>query len=354
METHQQLLTTLCEALVAQGASDAHIETGKHPIIRIEGMLHELPELPIYTKDQTAGMLTIMAGSVITQKLIEHSEIDFSYDYIGKLRLRGHAYITGGHLAIVLRTIGQVKTLAELGLPEKLAEFARAKQGFFLVVGPVGQGKSSTLAALIDIINTERKEHIVTIENPVEYIHTEKQSLIHQREIGIDTNDFKTGLESVFREDVNVILIGEMRNSETIRTAVTAAETGHLVFSTLHTNSASQTIDRIIDGFDQTEQSQVRMGLASSLLGIISQRLIVTTDNKRIPAYELLINNRAVANLIREGRTHEIDNIIETSSEQGMVSLNQSLIQLVRENKINLDDAKKYSQNPTGLDQLIS
>lgn len=354
METHQQLLTALCEVLIAQGASDAHIETGRHPIIRIEGTLSSVSELPLYNKDQTAGMLTIMAGAIITQKLIEHSEIDFSYDYMGKLRLRGHAYITGGHLAIVLRTIGSIKTLAELGLPDTLKDFARAKQGFFLVVGPVGQGKSSTLASLIDTINTERKEHIVTIENPVEYIHTEKQSLIHQREVGTDTNDFKTGLESVFREDVNVILIGEMRNAETIRTAVTAAETGHLVFSTLHTNSASQTIDRIIDGFDQVEQSQVRMGLASSLLGILSQRLIVTNDGKRMPAYELLINTRGVANLIREGRTHEIDNIIETSSEQGMVSLNHSLIELVRSNKISLDDAKKYSLNPAGLEQLIS
>jgi twitching motility protein PilT len=206
---------------------------------------------------------------------------------------------------------------------------------------------------MVDVINSERKEHIVTIENPIEYIFTEKNSIIDQREVGIDTVSFQTGLESAFRQDVNVIMVGEMRDAETVATAVTAAETGHLVLSTLHTNSASQTIDRIIDTFSSAQQSQIRNQLSNSLIGVFSQRLIPSLHGGRVLAYELLINNNAVQNLIREGRTHEIDSVIETSSGEGMIDFNHSLVELVRQGHLTLDDAMRYSFNPTGLQHLV-
>jgi twitching motility protein PilT len=241
----------------------------------------------------------------------------------------------------------------ELRLPKILADLSRKKQGFFLVVGPVGQGKSTTLSSMVNLINNEQARHIVTIEDPIEHVYVPNKSIINQREVGIDTKDFHVALKEVFREDVNVILIGEMRNPETISTAVTAAETGHLVLSTLHTNTASQTIDRIIDSFPGSQQDQIRTELAASLLGIFSQRLIPRIAGGLVPAYELLLNNNAVANLIREKRTHEIDVVIETGMEFGMVDLNHSLIDLVRAGEISIENAYQYSLNPKGLERLI-
>ena len=249
--------------------------------------------------------------------------------------------------------IPKVKTLQELNLPSILAEFAHKKQGFFLIVGPVGQGKSSTMASLINIINEERTEHILTIEDPIEYIYQSKNSVIDQREVGIDTDNFNSALKSVFRQDVNVIMVGEMRNAETIGTAVTAAETGHLVFSTLHTNNAAQTIDRIIDSFPTEGQDQIRTQLSNSLLGVFSQRLIPRITGGLVPAYELLINNHAVANLIREKRTHEIDVVIETGHEQGMIDMNRCLVDLVRQGEITMEHAYLYSLNPKALERLF-
>jgi twitching motility protein PilT len=269
------------------------------------------------------------------------------------LRLRGNAFIQSGNISVALRTIDKIRTLNELKLPDILLQFTRAKQGFFLVVGPVGQGKSTTLAAMLDSINNERREHILTIEHPIEYIHPEKQSIFDQREVGLDTLSFHEALESAFREDVNVILIGEMQNPDTIATAVTAAETGHLVFSTLHTNSAAQTIDRIIDSFPPAQQGQVRTQLSSTLLGVFSQRLIPSLKGGRVAAYELLINTKAVATMIREGRTHEIDTAIETGSEHGMISMNRSLIDLVQRGEITIDDARTFATNPDGLASMI-
>jgi twitching motility protein PilT len=269
------------------------------------------------------------------------------------IRVQGNAYIQSGKVTMALRTIEKIRTLSDLKLPQALVQFTRAKQGFFLVVGPVGQGKSTTLAAMIDAINTERREHILTIEHPIEYMHVEKQSIIDQREVGLDTQSFHAALESVFREDANVVLVGEMQNPDTIATAVTAAETGHLIFSTLHTNSAAQTIDRIIDSFPPAQQEQVRMQLSSTLLGVFSQRLIPSLKGGRVVAYELLINTKGVATMIREGRTHEIDTAIETGSEHGMISMNRSLIDLVQRGEISIDDARTYTTNPDGLAGLI-
>jgi twitching motility protein PilT len=243
--------------------------------------------------------------------------------------------------------------MADLRLPPILADLARRKQGFFLVVGPVGQGKSTTLSAMLNVINNEQKRHIITIEDPIEHVYVANKSIVNQREVGIDTKDFHVALKEAFREDVNVIMVGEMRTPETIATAVTAAETGHLVLSTLHTNNASQTIDRIIDSFPGNQQDQIRAQLAASLLGIFSQRLVPRVAGGLIPAYELLLNNNAVANLIREKRTHEIDVVIETGSESGMVDLNHSLLELVRAGEISIENAYQYSLNPKGLERLI-
>lgn len=340
------------EALISGDGSDLHISSGDTPLIRVSG---ELIPLTNFSAPQNEDVLTIlkeMLGDVLYQEFLDNQEKDFAYTYNDR-RLRGNAYVQKGKYAIALRLIPPVKTLDELSLPKIIEDFALARQGFFLVVGPVGQGKSTTLATMVDLINKNRSSHVVTIEDPAEYVFKNEKSLIHQREIGIDTKDFDTALRSVFREDVNVILIGEMRSHETMATAVTAAETGHLVLSTLHTNNAAQTIDRIIDSFPGNQQDQIRSQLASSLLGIFSQRLVPKIGGGRIPAYELLINNSAVANLIREKRTHELNVIIETSYEQGMIDLNRSLAELVKTNQITVDNAILFSNNPKALKQLL-
>ena len=299
------------------------------------------------------GILMEVLGQKKMETFLEVQEMDFAYDFRNEARLRGNAFFQKGLISVVFRLIPKVKTLEELHLPESLAEFARKKQGFFLVVGPVGHGKSTTLSSMINLINNEKACNIVTIEDPVEYVYTANKSIINQREVGIDTQDFHIALKSVFREDVNVVLIGEMRNPETISTAVTAAETGHLVLSTLHTNNASQTIDRIIDSFPGNQQDQIRIQLASSLIGIFSQRLIPRIAGGLVPAYELLLNNNAVSNLIREKRTHEIDVVIETGMESGMIDLNHSLLDLVRKGEISIESAYQFSLNPKGLERMI-
>jgi twitching motility protein PilT len=247
----------------------------------------------------------------------------------------------------------QIRSIADLGLPKILESFTQLQQGFFLVVGPMGHGKSTTLAAMVEHINRSRAEHIITIEDPVEYVFEPKSSFVDQREVRQDTDGFTNALTSAFRQDADVILIGEMREIETISAAVTAAETGHLVFSTLHTNNASQTIDRIIDSFPSTQQDQVRVQLSASLTGIFSQRLIPRISGGLIPAYELLINDTAVSNLIRENRTHEIANAVETGAQRGMIDMNRCLAELVRKGEITAENAFLYSLNPKSLERLI-
>lgn len=343
----------LIEILIREQGSDLHLATGRFPAVRINGELTFLINRPALTHEDLVGI----AKSILSKEHYEHfeaaQELDFSYEYQGTTRLRGNLFVQQGKTSMVLRLIPHVQTLQELNLPPMLADFARRKQGFFLVVGPVGQGKSATMAAMVGLINEERAAHILTIEDPVEYVYEQKKSIIDQREVGIDTADFSNALKGAFRQDVNVILVGEMRNAETIATAVTAAETGHLVLSTLHTNTASQTIDRIIDSFPPGQQDQIRIQLASSLIGIFSQRLVPRIAGGRIPAYELLINNNAVANLIREKRTHEIDMVIETGFEQGMIDMNRSLIELVRAGEITAENAYAYSLNPKNLERLL-
>lgn len=350
---YKKKLEELLLTVIRENGSDLHLGVGRVPVIRVAGELIFLVKHPVFTKEDIIGILNEVLEKTKVDRFMESQEADFSYDFRGEARLRGNAFFQKGLICMVFRLVPKVKTIAELHLPAIIADLARKKQGFFLVVGPVGQGKSTTLSAMVDLINNEKARNIITIEDPIEHIYIPNKSIISQREIGIDTADFHVALKSVFREDVNVIMIGEMRTPETISTAVTAAETGHLVLSTLHTNNASQTIDRIIDSFPGDQQDQIRTQLAASLLGIFSQRLIPRITGGLIPAYELLLNNSAVSNLIREKRTHEIDVVIETGAESGMIDLNHSLMELVRAGEISIENAYQYSLNPKGLERMI-
>ena len=350
---YKKELEELILNVIHENGSDLHLGAGRVPAIRIFGELIFLVRHPVLKQEDMLGFLNEILEKKKVEEFLENKEADFSYDFRGEARLRGNAFFQKGLINIVFRLVPKVQTVTDLHLPAVLADIARKKQGFFLVVGPVGQGKSTTLSAMIDVINNEQARHIVTIEDPIEHVYVANKSIINQREVGIDTKHFDVALKEVFREDVNVIMIGEMRNPETISTAVTTAETGHLVFSTLHTNTAAQTIDRIIDSFPGTQQDQIRTQLAASLLGIFSQRLIPRISGGLIPAYELLLNNNAISNLIREKRTHEIDVVIETGMESGMIDLNHSLIELVRAGEISIENAYQYSLNPKGLERLI-
>lgn len=350
---HKKTFEDLVETLIREDGSDLHISSERSPAIRVNGELMFLLNHPVISQEDVSGILESILPAEKFKQFLDSQELDFSYTFQGTVRLRGNAFVQQGKFGVALRLIPSVKTLAELNLPPVLAEFARKRQGFFLVVGPVGQGKSATMASMVSLINEERAAHILTIEDPIEYVYEQKKSMINQREIGLDGKSFETALKGAFREDVNVILIGEMRTPETIATAVTAAETGHLVLSTLHTNNASQTIDRIIDSFPPEQQDQIRIQLAASLIGVFSQRLVPRIAGGRVPAYELLINNSAVANLIREKRTHELDMVIETGFEQGMVDMNRSLIELVRAGEITPETAFSYSLNPKNLERLM-
>jgi twitching motility protein PilT len=353
MSDYKTLLNDLIKTVENEGASDLHLSEGRRPTVRVSGMLLPLVKYPPLLKADTAGILGELLSDKNKELFSTNKDVDFSYS-CGDSRFRGNAYLQQSSVSIALRLVTKkIRNFDELNLPDILKTFADRQQGFFLVVGPVGHGKSTTLAAMIDYINTNRAEHILTIEDPIEYIYEQKRSIIDQREIRIDTPDFPNALKSMFREDVDVVLIGEMRGAETISTAVTAGETGHLVFSTLHTNSAAQTIDRIIDSFPANQQDQIRSQLSSSLNGIFSQRLIPRISGGLIPAYELLINNNAVANLIREKRTHEINTVIETSSQEGMLDMNHCLADLVARGEITIENAYHFSFNPKNLERLL-
>ncbi|OHA12898.1 MAG: type IV pili twitching motility protein PilT [Candidatus Tagabacteria bacterium RIFCSPLOWO2_01_FULL_39_11] len=333
-----------------EGASDLHIDVGKHPTLRIDGMLYPLVKKPVLSPKDAEGLVMAILTPGQKETLQREKEIDFSYSLGDKIRFRVNVFYQKGYLGAAFRSIPlEIKTLRDLNLPESLYRFIKKEQGFFLVVGPTGHGKSTTLASMVNTINQERAEVIITIEDPIEYLFTQDKSIISQREIKIDTKDFGSALKSMFRQDINVAMIGEMRDYETMSAAVTAAETGHLILSSLHTNNAAQTINRIIDNFPPVGQNQIRAQLSASLLGIFSQRLIPRIGGGLIPAYELLIANTAVRNLIRENRVHEIDIVIETSSGEGMVSLNQSLIDLVSRGEITMENALNYSLFPEEL-----
>lgn len=351
---YKRELDDLIEILTTENGSDLHFSVGSHPIIRVSGSLIPLIKKPVLTSTDLSGFLHVLVNKKQEEEFLLTRESDFSYAAHDGVRFRGNGFFQKGQMSLALRHIpNTIRSFTELNLPPILEMFTQRPQGFFLCVGPVGQGKSTTLAAMVELINTSRAEHIVTIEDPIEYIFEPKKSLIDQREVRVDTADFHVGLHSAFRQDVDVIMVGEMRGQDTISTAVTAAETGHLVLSTLHTNNAAQTIDRIIDTFPVGQQDQIRVQLSGSLAGIFSQRLIPRIAGGLIPAYELLINNTAVANLIRERRTHEVQTVIETGLEHGMIDMNRSLVELVQKGEITVENAFAYSTNPKGLERLM-
>src|SRR3989344_1309110 len=346
-------LDTLIELLVKEGASDLHISEERNPYIRISSQLAPLLKYPKFTKALMESILSKTLSDLKKEMFKSSQSADFAYSHKGE-RFRVHAFIDQQRICMTFRHIPKkIPSLAELNLPENLANFARLKSGYFLVVGPTGHGKSTTLASLVEIINNERLENIITIEDPIEYLFTPKKSIIHQREVGLDTPSFAGALHDSFRADVNMIMVGEMRDADTMSTAVSAAETGHLVVSTLHTNNAAQTVDRIIDSFNPNQQSQIRIQLAASLSGIFSQRLVPKISGGLVPCYELMLNNTAVSNLIRDKRTHELNTVIETSSGEGMIDFNRCLVEKVNAGEITIENAYLYSTNPRSLEKML-
>jgi len=341
-------LEELLEIIILEGASDLHLSVDHPPVLRISGRLVPLIKMKILTPEDTEKFAFELINEEQKFKFLREKEIDLSYNFKDKARFRVNIFRQRGAVSCALRFIPEkIRTIEELNLPPILHEFIRRPQGFILITGPSGQGKSTTLAAMIDEINHIRADHIITIEDPIEYVFKDDRSIIDQREVGEDTLSFSRALRSAFREDPNVIMIGEMRDPETMATAITIAETGHLVLATLHTNSAGQTIHRIVDSFPPEQQNQIRAQLSGSLIGVVSQRLVPRIKGGLIPACEIMINTPAVANLIRENKIHEIPLTIETSVEIGMISLNRYLANLVRSKEIDLETAQSYSLDPT-------
>lgn len=347
-------MTDLLLQAARQNASDIHFVVGRKPTLRVDDVLIPIQPEAVLTPERSEELIFTILTPKQKEELSTGKEIDFSYGLEDKARFRVNVYYQKGYISAALRLIpGKIKTIDELNLPPILHDFAGLSQGFILVVGPAGHGKSTTLAAVLDEINHKRTEHIITIEDPVEYMFVQDKSIISQREVGDDTLSFHKALRSVLRQDPDVIMIGEMRDSESIATALTAAETGHLVFSTLHTNSASQTIDRIIDSFPAEQQGQIASQLAATIVGIVSERLIPRIGGGRVPAAEIMIANSAVRNLIRERKAYQIDLVIETSSQEGMMTLNRSLAMLVKSGDISFENAELYSLNPSELRILL-
>jgi twitching motility protein PilT len=344
----------LLDITINQEASDLDISVGHVPNIRITGQLIPLSQEKKVADKDSEGIAFVIMSEVQKKKFLEKKEIDFSYQHEDKGRFRVNIYFQRGTISIALRFIpSKIRTIEELSLPPVLHDFAARPQGLVLVTGATSQGKSTTLAAMIDEINHTRAVHIITIEDPIEYTYPIDRAIIDQREVGIDTLSFSNALRSSLRQNPDVLMVGEMRDLETISTTITAAETGHLVFATLHTNSASQTIHRVVDVFPPEQQGQIRFQLASSLLGIISQRLIPRIKGGFIPVCEVLICNNAISSLIRENKIHEIPAVIETSAKEGMISLGRAMVDLVRKKEISLKNATDYALDPGEIKNLL-
>ncbi len=347
-------LQTLLDLTVAQQASDLHLITGLPPVLRVHGQLvHVLHEAPVVSEELLLELKKYMSAEHF-ERLSVNKEIDYSINFSDKARFRVNAYTQRGGLAAAFRLIPTtIPSMDSLGLPPMIHKFTTLKQGFVLVTGPTGQGKSTTLAAILNEINKQRACHIVTIEDPIEFILKPDRSIVSQREMGTDTHSWSIALRSVLREDPDVVLIGEMRDYETIAAALTIAETGHLVFATLHTNSAAQTVDRIVDVFPHEQQDQVRLQLSQVLEAVFSQRLIPSENNQRVMAYELMTASNAIKTAIREGKSHQIDSMIQTSSEAGMNTLENSLAALVTDGKVSFEVAQEYCLRPELLARLL-
>jgi twitching motility protein PilT len=346
-----EVITKMAE----ERASDVHLSPGFKPAIRVRGKITPLEEYGPLTPQETRDTVYSLLNDDQRKRFESNKQLDLAYAVPGVARFRVNCFFQRGSISAAFRRIPhEIPQLQELGLPAVLEEFTHKPRGFVLVTGPTGSGKSTSLAAMIDIINREREEHILTIEDPIEFLHNHKNCIVNQREIGADADDFSLALKSALREDPDVILVGEMRDLETMATALTAAETGHLVFATLHTQSTAQTVDRIIDIFPAEQQSQVRMQLSIALQGIVTQQLLPTADGKgRVVACEVLVPTPAVRNLIREGKTHQIYSAIQTSGSIGMQTMDAHLAQLVRMNRITRKLAEQRAAVPEELKRLL-
>ncbi|MFH1833239.1 MAG: type IV pilus twitching motility protein PilT [Candidatus Levyibacteriota bacterium] len=349
----------LLSLTIKNRASDLHLLPGIPPSIRVDGALSSLSGYNVLTREDVEEMIFSLLTPEQKELLVTNKELDFSLGFGGGIygdagRFRSNLYYQRGYLSAAFRFLPpNIKTIEELHLPKILHSFTTLKQGFVLLCGPTGHGKSTTLAAIINEININRACHILTIEDPIEYVYPNSKSIISQRELGSDTHSWAMSLRSALREDPDVVLVGEMRDPETIAAAITVAETGHLVFSTLHTNSASQSVDRIVDSFPSHQQPQIRIQLSATLKGIVSQRLLPQIAGGRIPAAEVLIGTPAVATNIRDGKSHLLDSIIQTSQDVGMISLEASLASLVLSGMVSLEIATGYSVHPEELIRLI-
>lgn len=354
MDKPDELIQKLLAAAATAGSSDIHLLANCYPILRTMGKLESYPGVGQTDSEMVMAMINSLMTPTQRELFLKNLEIDFSINIPGKYRFRANAYFQKRTPGLSLRFIpDKIPTIDELGLPDICHSFAKLKQGFILVTGPTGAGKSTTLAAVIDEINASRQEHIVTIEDPIEFVHENKKSIISQRELGGDTASWSNALKSVLRQDPNVVYIGEMRDPETMQAAMTVAETGHLVFATLHTNSASQSIERVVDSFPKEQQTQVILQLSMVLEAVLSQRLIPTLAGKRAVATEIMVVTPAVRNNIREGKTFQIDNVIQTSGNLGMRLIENSLAELVNKNVVDKTTALEYAIRPTLLDKLL-
>lgn len=346
-------IEVLLEECIKHNASDLHLQAGLPPVLRIDGVLRPMTTYPVL--DDMMVQQLVFSTLDANQKVILKKDKEFDYSFaFGDLgRFRVNAFYERGNMAAAFRLIpNMIRSIEDLGLPGVVATFADRPNGLVLVTGPTGSGKSTTLAALIDKINTEKALHIITIEDPIEFTHRSKRSVVAQREVHYDTFSFAAALRSILREDPDVVLIGEMRDLETIQAAITVAETGHLVFATLHTNSAAQSIDRMVDVFPAHQQPQIRAQLANILVGICSQRLVPAVDGGRIAVAEVLVTNSAVRSIIREGKTHQLDMVIQTGMSQGMQTMDRELARLVNAGTINFDVARGVAVDTTEFDRL--
>ncbi|MEI6266829.1 MAG: type IV pilus twitching motility protein PilT [bacterium] len=347
-------IENLLEEVVTKHASDLHISVGVPPMFRIDGALVPADDMgPLASADVEKIVYSVM-DDIQKDILEKDKEVDFSFSFGDVARFRANAFHQKGNLGLALRIIpNNILTLSELGMPPIIEQFANIPRGLVLVTGPTGSGKSTTLAAMVDKINTEKSVHIITIEDPIEYTHSHKKALIDQREVHYDTRSFGAALRSALREDPDVVLIGEMRDLETISAAITIAETGHLVLATLHTNTAAQSIDRMIDVFPPYQQQQVRVQLSNILQGVVSQRLIPAIGGGRLAAAEIMVVSPAVRNIIREGKTHQLDAVIQTSADQGMIQMDKSLVNLVNSGSITAEEAHGYCVDPHEFDRQL-
>lgn len=354
LEDYKKEVEELLLLLAQEQGSDLHLSPGVFPTIRVDGRLIPLNSRAVLDQETLEGYAVAMMGEEKRADFLNKKEADFSYEVGEKARFRVNVYLSRGYFAITARYIPfTILSIEELNLPPIIKIFSKLSQGFVLIVGPNGQGKSTTMASLINLINKERVEKIVTIEDPIEYTFFSDRSIIDQREVYRDTNSFGDALRATFRENVNVIMLGEMRDLETMSAAVSAAETGHLVFASLHTNNAAQSVERVIDSFPPNQQPQIISQLANTISGIISQRLVPRVKGGLIPAVEVLIANSAVRNLIREGKIEQLNVVIDTSQDVGMISLNKSLADLVKKGEITGEQAEFHSLNPKELKILL-